>query len=193
MDTADTFVSFSSYLYLQERVERKVSVASWDTGTIRRADGKTRVGMALSEGCNAKGNTCAAPGSTKALEAHLKCLYTNTCSMRNKEDELEVLVCSQRSDVIGIIETCWNESHGWSARMEGYRLFRRDRQSRQGVVVNIRARFNSTALMISDDVAERLWVRIREMEDKADIIVVSYYRINHLAKMITLKSYSLSN
>lgn len=40
--------------------------------------------------------------------------------------------------------------------MEGYRLFMRDRQSRQGVVVNTRARFDSTALMIKDDVAERL-------------------------------------
>lgn len=45
--------------------------------------------------------------------------------------------------------------------------------------------------MVRDDGVESLWVRIRGMEDKVDIIVVSYYHIDHLAKMITLKSYSL--
>lgn len=70
-------------------------------------------------------------GALRFFGAQLKCLYTNTCSMRNKEDELEVLVCSQKSDVIGITETWWNKSHEWSARMEGYRLFMMDRQGRQ--------------------------------------------------------------
>ena len=48
--------------------------------------------------------------------------------MRNKQDELEVLVSSQSYDVIGISETCRNESYDWSAGTEGYRLCRRDRQ-----------------------------------------------------------------
>ena len=38
--------------------------------------------------------------------------------MRNKQDELEMLVSSQNYDIIGISETWWNESHDWSAGME---------------------------------------------------------------------------
>lgn len=39
----------------------------------------------------------------------------------------------------------------------------------------IRKRFNCTALTVSDDVVESLWVRIRGMENKEDVIVVVYY------------------
>ncbi|KAK4809582.1 hypothetical protein QYF61_025025 [Mycteria americana] len=50
--------------------------------------------------------------------------------MRNKQDELEGLVSSQSYDIIGVSGTWWNESHEWSAGMEGYRVLRRDRQGR---------------------------------------------------------------
>ena len=99
----------------------------------RIAVGKPRVGMASPEGGNASGNIYTAPGSMEGSGVYLKCLYANTCSMRNKQDELEELVSSQSYDVIGISETWWNESHDWSAGMEGYRLFRRDRQGRREV------------------------------------------------------------
>ena len=36
---------------------------------------------------------------------HLKCLYTNMRGMRNKRDEVEALVSSQRYNIIGIRET----------------------------------------------------------------------------------------
>ena len=98
--------------------------------TNRIAVGKPRVAVALPEGGNASGNIFTAPGSTEGSRAYLKCLYTNTRSMRNKQDELEALVSSQNYDIIGITKTWWNESHDWSAGMEGYRLFRRDRQGR---------------------------------------------------------------
>ena len=100
--------------------------------TNRIAVGKPRVGMASPEGGNASGNIYTAPGSTEGSGAYLKCLYTNAHSMRNKQDELEALVSSQNYDIIGISETWWKESHNWSAGMEGYRLFRRDRQGRRG-------------------------------------------------------------
>jgi len=35
-------------------------------------------------------------------------------------------------DLIAITETQWDESHDWNTPIEGYRLFRRDRQSRWG-------------------------------------------------------------
>jgi len=52
--------------------------------------------------------------------------------VRNKQDELEALVSSQSYDVVCVGETGWSESHGRSVGMQGYRLFSRDRQGRQG-------------------------------------------------------------
>jgi len=60
--------------------------------------------------------------------------------------------------------------------MEGYRLFRRERQGRQGgdVALYVRERFDCTALTVSDDVAESLCVRIRWMGNKGDAVGVYY-------------------
>ncbi len=131
------------------------SVGEGDTNRI--AVGKPKVGIA-------SGNIYTAPGSTGGTGAYLKCLYTNAHSMRNKQDELEALVHSQSYNIIGISETWWKESHAWSAAIEGYRLFRRGRQGRQGG--GVRERFACTALTVSDDAVESLWVRIRGMETK---------------------------
>lgn len=70
----------------------------------------------------------------------MKFLNTNTQSMRNKQDELEALVSSQGYGITGICMTWQNESHNWSVEMEGYRLFRSDRQGRQvgGVMLYVR-------------------------------------------------------
>ena len=146
--------------------------------TNRIAVGKPRVGMASPEGGNASGNIYTAPGSMEGSGVYLKCLYTNTLSMIKKQDELEVLVSSLSWDVIGISETWWNESHDWSAGMEGYGLFRRDRQGRRGggVALYVRERFDCTALTVSDDVVESLWARIRGMVKKGDVVVGVYYR-----------------
>ena len=57
--------------------------------TNRIAVGKPRVGMVLPEGGNTNGSIYAVPGSTEGSGAYLKCLCTNTHSMRNKQDELE--------------------------------------------------------------------------------------------------------
>ena len=95
--------------------------------TNRIAVSKPRVGMASSEGGNGSGNIYTAPGIMEGSEAYLKCLYTDTHSVRKKQNELEALVCSQSYNIISISETRWNESHGWSAGMEGCRLFRMDR------------------------------------------------------------------
>ncbi|KAK4810895.1 hypothetical protein QYF61_013303 [Mycteria americana] len=62
--------------------------------------------------------------------------------------------------------------------MEGYRLFRRDRQGRRGggVAPYVRERCDCTALTVRDDVVESLWVRIKGMENKGDVTVGVYYR-----------------
>lgn len=60
------------------------------------------------------------------------------------------------------VHTWWNASHGWSAGMEGYRLFRSSRQGRRvgGCTLHTRERFDCTALTISDDVVESLWLQV---------------------------------
>ena len=75
-------------------------------------------------------------------EAKLRCLYTNARSMGNKQEELEAIVCSESYDIVAITETWWNDSHSWSALMEGYQLFKRDRLGRKGggVALHIKKR-----------------------------------------------------
>ena len=60
----------------------------------------------------------------------MKCFYTNAHNMRNKMDELQVFAQSHSYDIIGISEIWWDESCDWSVAIDGYRLFRRDRQGR---------------------------------------------------------------
>ena len=50
--------------------------------------------------------------------------------MGNKQEELEMCACLQGYDFIGITEMWWDGSYDWSIGMEGYRLFRKDRQGR---------------------------------------------------------------
>ena len=64
--------------------------------------------------------------------AQLKCIYTNAHSMGNKQEELEAIVQLENYDIVAIMETWWDDSHNWSAAMDGYKLFRRDRQGRRG-------------------------------------------------------------
>ena len=60
--------------------------------------------------------------------------------------------------------------------MEGYRLFRRDWQGRRGGGVSLYAKemFDCTAFTVSDNVVESLWVKIRGLENKVDILVGVY-------------------
>ena len=64
--------------------------------------------------------------------AKLKCLYTNACSMVNKQEELETMAQVGKYDLIAIMEIWWDESHNWNTLIENYRLFGRDRQGRRG-------------------------------------------------------------
>jgi len=40
--------------------------------------------------------------------------------------------CLQRCDLIGITEMWWDGFYDWSVGMEGYRVFRKDRQGQRG-------------------------------------------------------------
>ena len=48
--------------------------------------------------------------------------------MGSKQEELETCASLQGYDLIGITETWWDGSYDWTVGMEGYRLFRTDRQ-----------------------------------------------------------------
>ena len=71
-------------------------------------------------------------GEGGKTSAHLKCMYTNAHSMGNKQEELETMMKQENYHVMAITETWWDVSHDWSAPVEGYKFFRRDRQGRRG-------------------------------------------------------------
>ena len=62
--------------------------------------------------------------------------------------------------------------------MDGYKLFRRDRQGRRGsgVALYVRECFDCLELKDGDDRVQCLWVRIRGKASKADIMVGVCYR-----------------
>ena len=93
----------------------------------------------------------------------LKCIYTNARSMGNKQEELEVIVQRTNYDLVAITETWWDHPHDWSAVMDGYKLFRRDRQGRRSgdVALDSKGCFDVEELWIGNDKVECLWVRIR--------------------------------
>lgn len=54
----------------------------------------------------------------------LKCFYTNACSMRNQQEELEALSQSHKFDVIGVSPVSYTNGACW--------MVRRDREGRRG-------------------------------------------------------------
>ncbi|GAB0209132.1 hypothetical protein GRJ2_003378900 [Grus japonensis] len=98
--------------------------------------------------------------------------------MGNKQEELEAIVQWENYDIVAIMETWWDDSHKWSAAMDGYKLFRRDRQGRRGsgVALYVRECFDCLELNDGDERVECLWVRIRGKANKADIMVGICYR-----------------
>ncbi|PKU46846.1 nipped-b-like protein [Limosa lapponica baueri] len=84
--------------------------------------------------------------------AQLKCIYTNACSMGNKQEELEAVVQQENYDIVTITETWWDDTHNWSAALDGYKLFRRDRPGRRGGGVALYVRECFDCLELNDGV-----------------------------------------
>ncbi|GAB0180245.1 hypothetical protein GRJ2_000489800 [Grus japonensis] len=110
--------------------------------------------------------------------SQLKCIYINERGMGNKQEELEAIVQQENYDIVAITEIWWDDLHNWSAAMDGYKLFRRDRQGRRGSGVALYSRvcFDCLELDDGDERVECLWVRIRGKTNKADIMVGVCYR-----------------
>ncbi|RMC22179.1 hypothetical protein DUI87_03052 [Hirundo rustica rustica] len=98
--------------------------------------------------------------------------------MGNKKEELEAMVQQQSYDVVAITETWWDESHGWSTALNGYKLFRRDRQGRRGggMALYIKQTFDTVGIETKEDGVECLWVKIKGKANKADILLGVCYR-----------------
>ena len=62
--------------------------------------------------------------------------------------------------------------------MDGYKLFRKDRQGRRGggVALYVRECFYATEIVTGDDNVESLWVKIRGRADKTGTLVGVCYR-----------------
>ena len=66
-------------------------------------------------------------------------------------------------DIVAITETWWDASHDWSAAINGYKLFRRDRQGMRGggVAQYVRECYESSEIKYSDNGVESVWIRLR--------------------------------
>lgn len=109
--------------------------------------------MKVPKGQRGRAGTHTFPGESAGLAASLKCLYTNTHSMDNKCDELEICVQLQGYGLPGITGTWWDSSHDWSAEMEGCRSFRKNRLGRwgRGVTFSVREQQKCTKLCLGVD------------------------------------------
>ena len=78
-------------------------------------------------------------------------------------NKLEAIVWQASYDLVAITETWWDRYHDWSAAMDGYKLFRKDKQGRRGggMALCFRECFDVTELMAGDDKVESLCVKIR--------------------------------
>ncbi|GAB0204588.1 hypothetical protein GRJ2_002924400 [Grus japonensis] len=101
-------------------------------------------------------------------------------STENKQEELETCTYLQGYDLIGIMETWWDGFYDWSVRMEGYRLFRKDRQGRRGggvtLYVNDQLECMELHMGMDEEPTKSLWVRIKGRAGTGDTIVGVCYR-----------------
>jgi len=113
--------------------------------------------------------------------AQLKCPYTNVHSLGNKQEELETTVLLENHNIVDIIKTHRDDSHNWKVVINGYRLFRRDRQGRKGggVATYIREGIECEELSLKNnhEQAECLWVTGRDQGSKGSLLIGIYYRL----------------
>ncbi|XP_050786243.1 uncharacterized protein LOC127037978 isoform X1 [Gopherus flavomarginatus] len=129
-------------------------------------------------GCN-RGGFLIRTVKVGQLASYLRCMYTNARSLGNKQEELEVLAESRNYDVIGITETWWGSLHDLSTVMDGYKLFRKDRQGRKGTGVALCVKEQYDCSELQDETGEKplesFGVKFRG-ESKGDVVAGVCYR-----------------
>jgi len=120
-------------------------------------------------------SSLAASQDEKQKSNRLECMYTNACSLGNKQEEMELIILSESYDTIGITETWWDNSYLWRIAMGGYRLFRKDRQGRRGgrAVLYIKENLECIEVNYSScgSPIKCLWVKVRWVMSKGDLTV----------------------
>lgn len=110
----------------------------------------------------------------------LKCLYTNAQSMGNKQEELQVCVCLQTSDLTGITDTWLDGSHNWNVGIDRYKLFRKDRQRKSGgsvaLYINDQLQLMKLHVGMDEELTESLRFRVKGKAG-GDIVVGFCYRL----------------
>ena len=95
--------------------------------------------------------------------------------------ELQMCMCIQGYDVIGITEMWWDGSHDWNIGMDRFKLFRKDRQWKRGgsaaLLINNQLESMELHLGIDEELTERLWVRVKGKAEEGDIVVGVCYRL----------------
>lgn len=88
------------------------------------------------------------PGS----RAQLKCICTNAHGVGNKQ-ELEAIVQLENNDITAVTKTQWDDLHSWNAAVDGYKVFRRNRQGRRGggIALCVRGCFDCLELDSGDE------------------------------------------
>ena len=68
--------------------------------------------------------------------------------MRNKQEELEILIQEGNYDLIGITETWWDDSHDWNIAIEGYKLTKKNTENKKGggVAVYVKNTYSCTEI-----------------------------------------------
>jgi len=105
----------------------------------------------------------------------LNCIYTIHTAWTTNRKSWKPL-CSRQTDTVAIMEIWWDHSHDWSAAVDDYKLFRRDREGRRGdgMALCVKECFDVVELRARNDKVESPWVRIRWRVNKADFLLGVY-------------------
>ncbi|GAB0209788.1 hypothetical protein GRJ2_003444500 [Grus japonensis] len=137
--------------------------------------GKKIIQILLKAGFTIKRNIAAWLEKLVVKVHHVDAHVPKSRATEEHENNQQVVV-----DLIGITETWWDSSYDWSVGMEGYRLFRKDRQGRRGGgvahYVNDQLECMDLHLGMDEEPTESLWVRIKGSTGTGDIIVGVCYR-----------------
>ena len=103
----------------------------------------------------------------------LKCMSTNTCSLGNKREGLELRAQCETDDAIGITEAWWENSHDWKTPMGSNKHFRKDRKGRRGdrVALDVKEKFECMEVSYGDHESsiKCFWIKIRGIITKGDL------------------------
>lgn len=110
------------------------------------------------------------------LIAQLKCVYTDECSMVNKQKKS---VHIENYDLIVITEMWWDESHSWKTEVEGYKIFRSHGRKSGCVAFYVKKCIGCKELPLRNSHKQIELVGKRAIKDqtnKEHLVVGVYYR-----------------